>query len=255
LAFSPRPDLQLFFDRLTRRSVLTDDEQQAILALPGHAAQNEAGRDIVRLGVRVDHACLIVAGLVGRFGQNADGGRQFTAIHIPGDMADLHSVVQPQTTTGLEALSVTTIVRIPHVAIRATAARYPAIAEAFWRDCMVDAAILSQWVVNVGRRDARARLAHLLCEVVMRLGPDRTGPDFRFSFAVTQAQLADATGLTPVHVNRVLKSMREDGIADVRQREVRIMDWDGLVAAGEFEPEYLQLHIQPQHRLRIVRAT
>lgn len=254
MAHSGRPDLQRFIDRITSRSVLTSQEQLAILDLPCHAEQVHANRDFVGLGERVDHTSLIVAGLVGRFDQNSDGSRQITAIHIPGDMANLHSVVQPQATSALQALSVATILRIPHYSIRAATARLPALAEALWRDCMVDAAILSQWVVNVGRRDAKSRVAHLLCEVVTRLGVRSGAGAFSFPFPVTQSQLADSSGLTSVHVNRVLKALRQDGLADVRKPDVIVLDWDGLVAVGDFDPSYLQNDIRPQERLRIVRT-
>ena len=92
---STHTDLQRFLDCLTRRSVLTEEARQAILDLPTRAEQVRAHEDFVSLGEKVDHTCLVVAGLVGRYGQNAEGDRQITAIHVPGDMADLHSVVQP----------------------------------------------------------------------------------------------------------------------------------------------------------------
>src|SRR5579884_2374977 len=209
-----RPNLQLFLDRLTSRSVLTQEEQQAVLDLPGHAEQVAAHRDFVPLGERVDHACLIVAGIVGRFDQSSEGRRQITAMHIRGDMCDLHSVVQPLPTSALQALSVATILRVPHAAIRSAAARYPAIAAAFWRDCMVDAAILSEWVVNVGRRDAKTRVAHLICELATRLHAGTGANDFAFDLPIKQAQLAEATALTAVHVNRTLQSLRTDGLLD-----------------------------------------
>lgn len=250
-----RPDLQLFLDRLTSRSVLTGAEQQAILDLPCHAAQARSNHDFVGLGVRADHACLLVAGLVGRFGQNREGERQITAIHIPGDIPDLCAVVQPEGSSALQALSVATILRIPHRAIREIAAQYPAVAEAFWRDCMVDAAILSQWVVNVGRRDAKCRLAHLLCEMATRLEAVTGSNEVQFSFAVTQMQLADATGMTAVHVNRTIKALRQDGLVDVREGSVYISDWQGLVAAGDFDADYLQRDTLPEERLRIAPAT
>lgn len=214
--------------------------------------QVQSNRDFVRLGERVSYSCFIVAGLVGRFDQNANGARQITAIHIPGDVPDLHAVVQPTATSALQALSVATILRIPHSALRATTKQHPALAEAFWRDGMVDAAILSQWVVNVGRRDARSRIAHVLCEMAVRLrAPTNTGA-FSFPFQVTQAQLADATGLTVVHVNRVLRALRESSLADVSRHQVKVLDWDGLVAAGDFDRNYLQTDINPGDRLRIV---
>jgi CRP-like cAMP-binding protein len=245
------PDLQIFVDRLCSRSVLTDEEKQAILDLPHRVAHIKTNRDFVKLGESTDHACFLLSGLIGRFGQNSEGERQITAIHIPGDMPNLYSVVQPESLSALQALSVATILRIPHQAIREVAARYPAVAEALWRDCAVDAAILSQWVVNVGRRDAKCRLAHLLCEMATRLEAVDDGKEAHFAFAATQAHLADATGLTTVHVNRTIKSLREAGLADVRAGRVDIFDWPGLMAAGDFDADYLQRDTEPEERLRI----
>lgn len=244
-------DLHLFLDRLNSRSVLTSEEQQAILDLPWRAEQVEAHRDFVRLGQRIEHACCVGTGLVGRFDQNANGGRQITAIHVPGDMPDLHSVVQPQATSALQALSAATILRVPHSAIRAATAQHHALAEALWRDCMVDSAILAQWVVNVGRRDAKARIAHLLCELAVRLrGPETNGP-FSFLLPITQGQLADATGLTVVHVNRVLRTLREDRLVDTHHGQVHVLDWQALVSAGDFDAGYLQTNVAPDDRLRM----
>lgn len=252
MVYSDRPNLQRFLDRLSSRSVLTDEEQEAILDLPCQADQVQANRDFVRLGESVDHVSLIVAGLVGRFDENSEGSRQITAIHVAGDMANLHSAVQPQATSALQALSVATVLRISHTAVRSATARHPALAEALWRDCMVDAAISSQWIVNVGRRDARSRIAHLLCEMATRLRAAIEKSSFTFPFLVTQTQIADATGLTSVHVNRILKGLRHLGLADVRKKEVAVLDWEGLMKTGDFDPNYLQTSIRPEDRLRIV---
>jgi CRP-like cAMP-binding protein len=249
-----RPDLQRFLDRLTSRSVLSDEEQQAILKLPTHAVQVQTNRDFVHLGEKVDHSCLIVEGVVGRFGQNSDGGRQITALHIAGDMADLHSVVRPRGASALQALSTATILKVPHGALRAVAARYPAVAEAFWRDCMVDAAILSQWVVNVGRRDARTRLAHLICETAVRQKVDLRSEPILVDFQLTQTHLADATGLTAVHVNRTLKTLRDDKIMFVSGRTLHILNWKELTRVGEFNAAYLDADCDPKARMRIVEA-
>jgi CRP-like cAMP-binding protein len=256
MPYSCRPDLERFLNRLTSRSVLSQEEQQAVLNLPCHAAQAPNNVDLVRLDERVDHASLIVAGVVGRFGQNSDGKRQITTMHIPGDMADLHSVVLPLATSALQALSPTTIVRIPHVAIRAAAATYPALAEALWRDCIVDSAILAQWVVNVGRRDARARVAHLLCEMGVRIAGAAAGArEVVFDLPITQTHLADATGMTAVHVNRTLQALRGDGLVKWSAGSVvRIPEWDALAAVGEFDPAYLATNLRPEQRLRIVQT-
>lgn len=234
--------------------MLTRDEQQAILGLPTHAQQVQASRDFVRLGEHTDHSCLVVAGMVGRFEQTTDGLRQITAIHIPGDMADLHSVAQPTATSALQALSVSTILKIPHSAIRAIIAQHPTVAQAFWRDCMVDAGILSEWVLNLGRRTARARIAHVFCEIATRLevAPDKG--EAAFQFPITQLQLADATGLTPVHVNRTMMALRRDDLMTVRGPNVWIHDWQGLARAGDFEADYLQRNVRPQQPMVLAKA-
>ena len=250
----PHSDLQPFLDRLTSRSVLTQPEQQAILDLPRHVEQVRSNRDFVRLGERVHHSCFVADGIVGGFGQNASGGRQITSFFIPGDMADLQSVVQPGPTTALQALSVATILKIPHAAIRAVAARYPAVAAAFWRDCMVDTAVLAQWVVNIGRRDARERIAHLLCEAAVRFKAAPAKGDVVFPFAVTQLQMADATGLTPVHINRTIMALRKEELVTIRGHTVWIHDWDSLAEVADFDPEYLQIDVRPEQRIRIAEA-
>lgn len=241
MAFSSSPPLQRWFDKLASRSRLGEEERQAILGLPGHPIQVEGNRDFVRLGERVDHASLVVEGLIGRFGQNSEGHRQIIAVHIAGDMADLHSVVAPDAGSALQALSVATILKVPHSALRRVARRYPAIAEAFWRECVVDSSVLAEWIVNVGRRDARTRAAHLLCEMACRYEANGADGQVSFGFPATQTHMADMMALTSVHVNRVLKGLREDGLAEVRSKNVQIFDWRGIVDAGEFDSSYLQI--------------
>lgn len=238
-------DLQPFVDRLASHSELSAEERQAICQLPSRTAQIAANRDVVRLGDRIDHACFIIDGLAARYDQNVDGERQTTAFHIPGDMADLHSVVLPHATTGLQALTTTTFAMIQHLDLRALARSHPRISEAFWRECMIDAAILSQWVVNAGRRNAKTRMAHLLCEMAVRYGGNAIPK--KFILPITQGQLAEATALTPVHVNRTLKALREEGLAIVRFREVQVLDWNGLQEAGEFDSAYLNAGARPRH--------
>jgi CRP-like cAMP-binding protein len=247
------PDLQRFLDRLTSRSILSDEERRAILNLPTSARQVLPNHDFVRLGEIVTSACFVVAGLVGRFDQNSQGARQITALHIAGDMPDLHSVVQPTATSALQALSPVTILLIPHEALRTIAGRYPAIAEAFWRDCMVDSMILAQWVVNVGRRDARSRIGHLVCEMACRYRADLISGKVAFNLEMTQTHLADATGITSVHVNRMLQALRAEGV-EFRRGRVYIDDWKRLTKVGDFDPSYLQQDLGPQQRTVVPQA-
>ncbi|MGZ8311058.1 MAG: Crp/Fnr family transcriptional regulator [Allosphingosinicella sp.] len=233
--------LQPFLDKLISRSTLGPAECEAILGLSAHPAQIQTNRDFVRLGERVNHASFVLAGLVGQFGQNREGSRQITAVHIPSDMVDLHSIVAPDACSALQALSVTTILRVPHDALRLVAARFPAIAEAFWRECVVDAAVLAEWVVNVGRRDSRTRLAHLLCEIACRASGSVRTSAFTVPFPATQTHIADMLGLTPVHVNRTLQVLRKEGVVEVHSGLIEVRDWDRLVGIGDFDAGYLRL--------------
>jgi CRP-like cAMP-binding protein len=233
--------LRLFVDRLTSRSALSNEEVSAILGLNGAIKQVAAHKDVVRFGDLVSHSCLLVEGLVGRFGQNNEGKRQITCLHIPGDMADLVSVVSPKTGWGLTALAATTILHIPHAELRGVTASHPGIAEAFWRDSVADGSIFAEWVVNVGRRSALARVAHVFCEMAIRCERSGRGDRRSFPLLMTQEHLGDSTGLTAVHVNRTLKELRVKAIVEFHAGTVTVHDWDLLVSTGDFDPAFLLL--------------
>lgn len=232
--------LERWLDRLRMRSDLTDADVDTLRKLPFETREVSSNRDFVRMGEQTTHACLVVTGLVGRFGQTASGQRQITALAIPGDMVDLHSVVVPKASSALQALTATTILRVSHAALQEASEGSDTIARAFWRDCVADAMILAEWVQSVGRRDARGRLSHLLCELALRNGAIGNDPR-AFPMAATQLQLADTTGLTSVHVNRTMRRLHADKVVDVVERQVRIHDWDALASAGDFNPNYLHL--------------
>ena len=246
-----QPDLQPFVDRLTSRSTLSPDEQAAIMGLPIRMVEIAPNHDLVRLGERTDHAAFVASGLVARVGQTSQGAKQITALHIAGDMPDLLSVVQPAAAFALEALSTTTVLRVPHAAIKQVLARYPAIAEALWRHSAVEANILAQWLTNTGRRNAKGRLAHLLCEMAIRCGKRKVKGSIVYNLPMTQVHFADATGLTPVHVNRSLKALKEVGVAD-SHKTVRIEQWDKLANVADFDSGYLQTECTPDDRIRIL---
>ena len=233
--------LDHFMQKLDGRMPLEPAERDAILALPGHAIQVASNRDFVRLGEDVTHACLVVEGLVARFSQNRKGERQITALHIAGDMANLHSVVVPEARSALQALCVTTLLKVPHQALREAATKYPRLAAAFWRENVIDGAVLSEWVVNVGRRCALAAMAHILCEMACRYRNAEISADMDYDFAATQTHLGDMLGLTPIHVNRKLMELRELNVVTFVHKRVTIHDWAKLITIGEFDPNYLHL--------------
>lgn len=126
-------------------------------------------------------------------------------------------------------------------AIEKIAFTRPAIGRAMWYETLVDASISREWTLNVGRRDARARMAHLLCEFALRLEAADLGDHCNFELPLTQEQLADALGLTPVHVNRTIMALGEQGLISRTHRSVQVEDWARLMKAGDFDPAYLHL--------------
>lgn len=226
---------------MTLRSELSEAERNAILALGGNCVFTAAHCDIVRPGQTINFACLVVDGLAGRFDQLANGHRQITALHIPGDMCDLHSVAVPHTGWGIEALTGTNTLRVPHDALRELTIRYPAIAYAFWRDTIVDASILAKWISALGRRSAKARMAHLICEMGIRMEQAGLGTRNCYRLPATQAQLADVLGMTTVHLNRTFQTLRRESLLFMEGPVVRVPDFDRLRAIAEFDAGYLLL--------------
>ena len=238
------PNLQKFLERLTSRSVLTDEQQEAILGLPFLARQIEANQDFVELDEKTEHSCLVLEGLVGRFDENSLGDRQITALHIAGDMPDLQSLVQPTAPAALQALSASIILQIPHGALRALTRAHPAISEAFWRDNLVDSTISTQWIANLGRRNAPSRIAHLLCEMAYRYDAVSQDGKLQFKLPMTQSQIANATGMTMIHANRTLKKLAAIGTT-LCSGIVVIKNLDALTDLGDFDEDYLQRNVSP----------
>ena len=242
-----RAGLELFLRRLLLRSVLSEKEQQQVLALPGQTFEVPPNREFVRMGEQVEHACLLLEGLAARFAQTSSGNRQIIALHLPGDMVDLHSVVSPRTILALEALARSAIYRIPHSALIEAAEAYPALGRAFWRDGIIDSAIAAQSMLSLGRRKAVSRLAHLYCELAVRSQILGRSLEQGFLFDASQYHIADMLGLTPVHVSRTLRTLRDEELVEVTGRLVRILDWQRLSRLAEFDPSYLQLEALDLH--------
>jgi len=230
-----------FVERLCALSPLGEEEQTALLGLSGSILQVRAGVDLVPPGEKATFVHLIVEGLVGRFAQFSDGKRQITAVHLPLDVADLHSVARPALAPALQALTTTTLVRVPLATLSSLTRSSPTIAEAFWAYCAVDIAILERWAANLGCRAATQRMAHFLCEVALRIEDAGRGSRLDFELAITQPQLGEALGLTPVHVNRTLKALRDQGIMGATGKRYQVLDWERLCALGDFDPVYLLL--------------
>jgi CRP-like cAMP-binding protein len=220
---------------------LSDEDRTAILGLPITVQEVGRGVDIVREGDRPSQCCLIVEGFACRYNVTSEGKRQIQSFHTPGDLPDLQSLHLKVLDHNLRTLTPSKLGFIPHQSVDELWRRQPNIAAALWRDTLVDAAIFREWIMNVGRRDAYARMAHILCEVFTRLKAVGLAPGNSFALPITQTELADATGLSTVHVNRTLQALRMAGLITLRDGQVTIRDPEGLKSAGDFDPIYLHL--------------
>lgn len=243
----PHSALTAFLHRLRLRSEIGSEEADVILGLDGRVEKRARREDFILPGDHTTHAILIIDGLAARFDQMESGTRQYTALHISGDICDLHSAVLPVATWGVEALNPLTILRIPHAALLDAAESYPAIARAFWRDTTADGGIFTKWAANLGRKPALGRMAHLICEMGVRMEQAGIGTRTDYPIDVTQDQLADALGLTPVHVNRTLQTLRAERLIRTARKRIEVLDWDGLVARADFNPGYLQYSRHPAY--------
>ncbi|HEX4737980.1 MAG TPA: Crp/Fnr family transcriptional regulator [Allosphingosinicella sp.] len=236
--------------RLERRVRLGDADRQALEALPHTLRSFPAGAHFVRDGDRPDFCCLLLSGFACRYKITGDGARQIMSFHMAGEFVDLQNSLLGVADHSVQAMTECEAAIIPRLTLRDVALNRPALAEALWTDTLIDAAIFREWVVNVGRRDSRARVAHLLCELSLRMQAAGLAFGHRYQLPMTQEQLADAVGLTSVHVNRVLRQLAEEGLISRDRRTIVIEDWRRMREAGDFNDRYLHDDGSAQERRR-----
>src|SRR3954471_24883367 len=238
------PDYNPLIRKLDSVFTLTDEERQALETLPMQVAVLKDCQDIVREGDRPSRSCLILSGFACVYKMTAHGKRQIVSFSIAGDIPDLQSLHLKVLDTSISTLSPCRVGFIQHEVLRDLCARYPRLAAAFWREALIDAAIFREWVMNVGQREGATRLAHVLCELLVRLRAVDLVEDHVCDLPITQGEFADALGFTTVHVNRVLQQLRADGLIELKGDRLKVLDWDKLQQAGEFDPAYLHLERQ-----------
>jgi CRP-like cAMP-binding protein len=241
LDHSSPPPLAPMLRKLQYWGVLNEDDQAAVLGLPHTTKVVEPHGYIVREGDKPTHSCLLRSGFVYRHKVVSSGARQILAIHMDGDIVDLQNSLLGTADHNVQALGRAEVAYIPREAIRQIAFERPAIGMAMWYDTLVDGSIFREWLANVGRRDARTRLSHLLCEFALRMDAAGLGTRSRYELPMSQEELGDCTGLTPVHVNRTLRSMDADKLVVRTKRSVIIEDWKRLAEAGDFQSTYLHM--------------
>jgi CRP-like cAMP-binding protein len=233
----------MMIGRLERRAPLGAEDREALAALPYNVRSVPAGAHLVRDGDKPEYCSLLLSGFAHRYKITGDGARQIVSLHLPWEFVDIHNCLLHVADHSAQTLTECDIAMIPHQALRELTAARPMVARALWIETLVDASIYREWVVNVGRRDSRARIAHILCEFSLRLEAAGLAENHRYELPMTQEQLADAVGLTSVHVNRVLKQLGEEGLIRRERRSIVIDDWQRMRDAGDFSDRYLHSQV------------
>jgi CRP-like cAMP-binding protein len=225
--------------RLRVNSAVSDEDADALKALPSTVKHVPEESSLVCEGDRPTRCIVIMSGFAFRSKIAESGKRQILSFHPAGDMPDLQGLLLERMDHDLVTLSKATVAFIEHRHIHKLIEARPSLARALWRETIIDSSIFREWIVNLGVRSASARLAHLLSELRSRLAALGLAADDQFEFPVTQSDLAEALGISAVHVNRVIKSFRMEGVLDLKRNVVTLKDLERLNEIGGFNDLYL----------------
>lgn len=231
---------------------LKPDERRTVLELPHFLRNLEPHQVLIWDGDRPQQTCMIVKGFACRHKVAGNGARQILSIHMKGDLIDLQNSLLGVADHNVQMITAGTVAFIPVEAVREIAYRIPSVGMAMWYETLVEGSIFREWLLNVGRRDAFTAVAHLLCELALRMEKAELGHSASYELPLTQEQLADAVGLTAVHVNRTLMRLEEQGHIRRTKRHITIDDWHTLAKVADFQPRYL--HLQQEEKPPVVPA-
>jgi len=236
--------LDLLLRKLETHAPLEEEDRRAIAALPYTLKTLEPQSYTTREGESPDSCAVIVSGFAYRQKLTGNGARQIVGIHIPGEPLDLQNLYLQVSDHNVQMLTRARLAMIPRAALQALVAARPGVARAVLMLILIEASIFREWILNVGRRDASTRLAHLLCEFAVRLDAQGLANGDGYELPMTQEQLGDALGLTSVHVNRTIRALEALGFVERDRRRIRFPDWERMRDYGDFTQRYL--HIEPR---------
>jgi CRP-like cAMP-binding protein len=239
LRYMSKHATDLLLRKLQAISQLPEAERAEAVSIVGIVQVVEPHKEIVEDGSSPTHSCLLVSGLAFRYKILPEGRRQILSFHIGGDILDLYSFVLRKMDHAIASITPCTIAKIQHSSLERVMDKYPHLAKVLWRDTLIDSAIYREWMINIGRRTAEQRLAHLICEMFCRMHTVGLAQEHSFTFPVTQTDIADCLGISLVHVNRVVKKLREDGLLTFERSSVVVEDWDRLFDFSEFDSTFL----------------
>jgi CRP-like cAMP-binding protein len=227
--------------KLRKRVEISAEEERVIRDSVAETKRVGPDQLVVRSGKELSVSLMLLDGWLARIKDLAGGERQVTQLHVAGDFADLHGFTLKRLDDDVATLSDCKIGVVPHETIREITERYPRLARIFWFSTNMDAAIQRELALSLGQRSAISRMAHLFCELFVRLDVVGKVSDDGYEFPLTQRELSECLGLTVVHANRTLQELRRRGLIELGNRRLTILDRRGLDGIAEFDPSYLYL--------------
>ncbi len=227
---------------------LSAEDRRQIDLLCAHSAVVESHRNLISQGDPPHHVHLVLEGMACRFKTTGEGARSIFALLIPGDFCDLNIAILGRMDHAIATLTRTRIVRLPRATIDEIMLNHPRVARALWWSTLVDEATLREWLVNMGRRSTIMQMAHLFCELFVRMDTIGMVRDGAYPLPLSQEELADVLGISTVHANRTLQELRRLQLLGFSRQRVQIPDFQRLADFATFDPDYLHLAGSGSHR-------
>jgi CRP-like cAMP-binding protein len=232
---------QPLISKLLNYGSLSPEEKQSLGNAVSIVQEVESDNDMVVEGTMPEHSCLLLSGFAGRYNLSAEGKRQITALHVPGDFVDLHSFLMKPIDHSIMAIGSCRVAKVPHAALTRITEEYPRLTRLLWLNTLIDAGTHRRWTFVLGSLQAHQHLAHLICEIYLRLDQIGKTDNGSFHLPITQLILSECLALSAVHTNRVVQKLRSEQAISWERDLITINDWDRLVDIGEFDPTYLRM--------------
>ncbi|HEU0044958.1 Crp/Fnr family transcriptional regulator [Sphingomonas sp.] len=226
--------------KLAIHTDISREERDALLSIRFDRRPVRSHEQLFRGAGPASHCYVLLDGYAARYKLLRNGSRQILNVLMRGDMVGTQRCLFRRADHDVEMLTQGTVATIAAAEMHEILSAYPNLAHAIWSETLFDAGIQSEWIVNLGRRDAAARLAHLFCELGVRHEQQGLGRRTDFALPLTQSHIADCAGLTAVHVNRVLRLLSEAGLIERHRGQIGIQDWAALTKMAGFDEQYLQ---------------
>jgi CRP-like cAMP-binding protein len=226
---------------------LSGEDRAALAEVTRNVRYVEPRRDLVSEGDKPRYVHLVLDGWACRYKQLPDGKRQIVSLFVPGDFCDINVYILKSMDHSIAAITRLKVAMITPDEMDALMTNRPRVTQALWWHELVSVATQREWTLNLGQRSAYERLAHLLVELYLRLKTVGRAQNGSCDFPLTQNDLADATGLTAVHVNRTLQELRRDGLIELERKQLRILDLERMKELAMFNPNYLHLEREGRH--------